>query len=123
MSLTAEPNHAANTPLLGWCALARASSPRKRCRTIFLTYRDDGLYHAYNAALKRATGGKGRAEMTLAELEAAVEWLGRNRLRDHLHLLDGNYRFGWRARRCDEWRPPAGWPAGSPGASRKRRRA
>lgn len=70
--------------------------------------RGDGLYHAYNAALKRATGGKGRAEMTLAELEAAVEWLGRNRLRDHLHLLDGDHRFGWRSRPRGEWRPPVG---------------
>ncbi|HEV7266991.1 MAG TPA: hypothetical protein VGN83_19065 [Falsiroseomonas sp.] len=75
--------------------------------------RGDGLYHAYNAALKRVTGGKSRAEMTLAELEAAVEWLGRNRLRDHLHLLDGDHRFGWRARPRGEWRPPVGRPAGS----------
>ena len=73
--------------------------------------RGDGLYHAYNAALKRATGGKSRAEMTLAELEAALEWLGRNRLRDHLHLLDGDHRFGWRARSRGEWKPPAGRPA------------
>jgi superfamily II DNA or RNA helicase len=70
--------------------------------------RGDGLYHAYNAVLKRATVGKGRAEMTLAELEAAVEWLGRNRLRDHMHLLDGDTRFGWRARPRGEWRPPVG---------------
>jgi hypothetical protein len=41
--------------------------------------RGNGLYHAYNAALKRATGGKPRTELTPAELEAAIEWLGRNR--------------------------------------------
>ncbi len=74
--------------------------------------RGDGLYHAYNAVLKRATGGKARADMTLAELEAALEWLGRNRLRDHLHLLEGDHRFGWRARPRGEWRPPVGRPAG-----------
>jgi superfamily II DNA or RNA helicase len=85
--------------------------------------RGDGLYHAYNAALKRATGGKSRAEMTLAELEAAVEWLGRNRLRDHLHLLEGDHRFGWRARPRGEWRPPVGRPAGGHGAPSKRQRA
>jgi superfamily II DNA or RNA helicase len=85
--------------------------------------RGDGLYHAYNAALKRATGGKSRAEMTVAELEAAVEWLGRNRLCDHLHLLDGDHRFGWRARPRDEWRPPVGRRAASRGAPQKRRRA
>ncbi|MFC7544666.1 DEAD/DEAH box helicase [Siccirubricoccus deserti] len=73
--------------------------------------RGAGLYHAYNAALKRATGGKARTEMSLAELEAAVEWLGRNRLRDHLHLLEGDHRFGWRARPRGEWRPPVGRPA------------
>ena len=73
--------------------------------------RGDGLYHAYNAVLKRATGGKARAGMTLAELEAAVAWLGRNRLRDHLNLLEGDRRFGWRARPRGEWRPPVGQPA------------
>ena len=48
--------------------------------------------------LKRATGGKSRAEMTLAELEAAVSWLERNRVSDHLHLLDGDMRYAWSAR-------------------------
>ncbi|HEY0420234.1 MAG TPA: DEAD/DEAH box helicase family protein, partial [Acetobacteraceae bacterium] len=38
-----------------------------------------GLYHRYNAALKRITGNKSRAQMTLAELEAAIGWLERNR--------------------------------------------
>jgi hypothetical protein len=77
--------------------------------------RGAGLYHAYNAALKRALGGRSRGEMTLAELEAAVEWLGRNRLRDHLHLLEGDHRFGWRAagRPRGEWRPPVGRAAGA----------
>jgi hypothetical protein len=70
--------------------------------------RGAGLYHAYNAALKRALGGKGRGEMSLAELEAAVEWLGRNRLRDHLHLLEDDHRFGWRARPRGQWQPPVG---------------
>ena len=70
--------------------------------------RGNGLYHAYNAVLKRATGGKSRAEMTLAELEAAIAWLGRNRVRDHLQLLEGDHRFGWRARQREEWRPPVG---------------
>ena len=68
-----------------------------------------GLYHRYNAALKRVLGGKGRAAMSLAELEAAVSWLGRNRLSDHLHLLDGDARYAWTARqRTNEWRPPVG---------------
>jgi superfamily II DNA or RNA helicase len=70
--------------------------------------RGNGLYHAYNAVLKRATGGKGRGAMSLAELEAAVEWLGRNRLRDHLQLLEGDHRFGWRARPQGAWTPPVG---------------
>jgi superfamily II DNA or RNA helicase len=83
--------------------------------------RGDGLYHAYNAALKRATGGKSRAEMTLAELEAAVEWLGRNQLREHLHLLEGDHRFGWRTQPRGEWRPPVGRSVGS-GARHSRQR-
>ncbi|MCB4825471.1 DEAD/DEAH box helicase [Roseicella aerolata] len=79
--------------------------------TLMPAGRGDGLYHAYNAALKRATGGKSRATMSLAELEAAVEWLGRNRLRDHLHLLEADHRYGWRIRPRGEWKPPVGRPA------------
>ena len=60
--------------------------------------RGQGRYHGYNAVLKRATGNKSRAEMTLAELEAAVSWLERNRLSEHLHLLDGDMRYAWSAR-------------------------
>jgi hypothetical protein len=67
------------------------------------------LYHRYNATLKRVLGGKARAEMSLAELEAAVAWLERNRLRDHLHVLDGDARYAWTARqRAGDWRPPIG---------------
>ena len=60
--------------------------------------RGQGRYHGYNAVLKRVTGGKGRAEMTLAELEAAVAWLERNRLSNHLHQLDGDMRYAWSTR-------------------------
>ena len=67
-----------------------------------------GLYHRYNAALKRVTGGKGRARMTLAELQAAVGWLERNRLGEHLHLLDDDPRYAWTARKRGEWKPPVG---------------
>ena len=70
--------------------------------------RGQGLYHRYNAALKRALGNKSRAEMTVAELEAAVGWLERNRLADHLHLLEGDARYAWTARQRAEWRPPVG---------------
>ena len=76
-----------------------------------------GLYHRYNAALKRALANKSRAEMTLSELEAAVSWLERNRLADHLHLLDGDARYAWTARQRGEWRPPVGR------ADRRERRA
>ena len=67
-----------------------------------------GLYHRYNAALKRVTSNKSRAEMTLAELEAAVGWLERNRLSEQLHLLDGDPRYAWTARQRGEWTPPVG---------------
>ncbi|AWN44588.1 DEAD/DEAH box helicase [Methylobacterium durans] len=53
--------------------------------------------HRYNAVLKRVLG-KARAAMTLAELEAALAWLERHRLSDHLHLLDGDARYAWSAR-------------------------
>jgi hypothetical protein len=41
---------------------------------------------------------KGRAEMSLAELEAAIAWLERNRISDHLHLLQGDAKYAWTAR-------------------------
>jgi hypothetical protein len=53
----------------------------------------EGLYHHYNAVLKRVFGNKGRAQMTLPELEAALAWLERNRLSDHLDRLDGDPRY------------------------------
>jgi hypothetical protein len=58
------------------------------------TCRTAGDYHAYNAILRNRFG-KPRAEMTLADLEAVVGWLERNRLSDHFDLLDGDqhYRF------------------------------
>ena len=59
--------------------------------------RGGNLVHRYNAVLKR-TLGKGRSQMTLPELEAALSWLDRHRLGDHLHLLDGDARYAWSQR-------------------------
>jgi len=59
--------------------------------------RGSNLAHRYNAVLKRVLG-KGRATMTLPELEAALGWLERNRLSDHLDCLDGDARYAWSAR-------------------------
>jgi hypothetical protein len=70
-----------------------------------------GLYHRYNAVLKRVSGDKSRAQMTLCELEAAIGWLERNRLGEHLHLLDADPRYAWSARKRAEWKPPVGRPA------------
>jgi hypothetical protein len=67
-----------------------------------------GLYHRYNAVLKRVTGGKSRAQMTLPELEAAIGWLERHRLSEQLHLLEGDPRYAWSARKRGDWKPPAG---------------
>ena len=44
-------------------------------------------------------GQQGPGGMTLPELEAALAWLERNRLADHLHLLDGDSRYAWTATR------------------------
>ncbi len=65
----------------------------------------EGLSHRYNAVLKRVCGNKGRAEMGLADLEAALAWLERNRLSEHLHLLEGDTRYAWTAakRRRSGW--------------------
>jgi hypothetical protein len=103
-----------------------------------------GNYHRLNAVLKRVLGGKGRGEMNLAELEAALGWLERHRLADHLQLLEGDARYAHGARRVvtDErqrqategqaaldasqaqpefWRPPVGRPARSREAGRRKR--
>ncbi|MFC6028297.1 DEAD/DEAH box helicase [Methylobacterium mesophilicum] len=67
--------------------------------------RGGNLAHRYNAVLKRVLG-KGRATMTLPELEAALAWLERNRLSDHLDRLDGDTRYAWSARqRRSRWLP------------------
>ena len=70
--------------------------------------RGQGLYHRYNAVLKRVLGNKGRAAMTLPELEAALAWLERNRLADVLHLLDGMPDTPGEARQRAAWRPRTG---------------
>ncbi|AWN48919.1 restriction endonuclease subunit R [Methylobacterium terrae] len=57
------------------------------------------LPHRYNAVLKRLFNNKSRAAMTVEELESALAWLERNRLQDHLHLLDGDSRYAWSVRR------------------------
>jgi hypothetical protein len=59
--------------------------------------RGAGGHHTYSAALKRVMQ-KGRAVMSLAELEATVAWLERNRIADHLHLLEDDAKYAWTAR-------------------------
>ncbi len=76
--------------------------------------RGEGLYHRYNAILKRRTGDKPRAAMSLSELEAAVSWLERNRLSDHTAALDGDPRYGWTVRQRRDWAPPVGRADGKP---------
>jgi hypothetical protein len=75
--------------------------------------RGAGAHHAYSAALKRVMR-KGRAAMSLAELEATIAWLERNRLSDHLHLLEEDAKYAWtaRQRRLDlsPGKPPGGGP-------------
>ena len=73
-----------------------------------------GHYHRYNAVLKRVSGNKSRAQMTLAELQAAIGWLERNRLAEHLHLLNDDPRYAWTARQRGEWKPPVGRDPRSP---------
>ena len=70
-----------------------------------------------------AGDGQGPGEMTLAELEAALAWLERNRLSDHLHLLEGDARYAFEARqRRGPWQPPQGGRAASAAWRRPGRR-
>ena len=73
-----------------------------------------GLYHRYNAILKRHTGDKPRAHMKVQELEAAISWLERNRLSNHAKVLDGDPRYTWTARQRGDWTPPVGRADGRP---------
>ena len=73
-----------------------------------------GLYHRYNAILKRHAGDKPRAHMKVQELEAAISWLERNRLADHAGVLDGDPRYAWMERQRREWKPPVGRADGKP---------
>ena len=75
-----------------------------------------GLYHRYNAILKRHAGDKPRAHLKIHELEAAISWLERNRLADHAAVLDGDPRYAWTARQRREWTPPVGRADGRPAA-------
>ena len=72
-------------------------------------------YHAYNAVLKRVLG-KPRAAMTLDELEAAVGWLERNRLSEHLELIRDDHRYDWAARERRAVGPRRGGEASAPSA-------
>lgn len=83
--------------------------------------RRQGLYHCYNAVLKRVMGNKSRAEMTLPQLESALSWLERNRLSDHMHLLEGDQRYVWVARQRKGWVPPVGRADGRKGSRRDSR--
>jgi hypothetical protein len=76
--------------------------------------RGAGAHHAYSAALKRVMR-KGRAAMSLAELEATIAWLERNRLSDHLHLLEGDAKYAWTARQRRLDLSPGKPPGGGPG--------
>ena len=78
------------------------------------------LYHRYNAILKRSTGDKPRAQMSVQELEGVVIWLERNRLADHTHLLEGDPRYGWTVRQRGEWKPPVGNADGRPRSAPKK---
>ena len=71
------------------------------------------MFHRYNAVLKRMTGNKSRTQMSLSELEAAIGWLERNRLADHVRVLDDDPRYAWTARKRGEWTPPVGRPSRS----------
>jgi superfamily II DNA or RNA helicase len=66
-------------------------------------------YHAYNAILKRVMG-KSRTAMSLAELEATVGWLERNRLSDHVGHLEGDAQYRWsKTRREGRMRAGSFW--------------
>jgi superfamily II DNA or RNA helicase len=100
-----EPPSAAERRLRARIGEAVAAQAVEDEASLRVPHTGEGLYHRYNAVLKRTFGNKGRAQMTLPELEAALAWLERNRLFDHLHLLENDPRYAWTAarRRRSAW--------------------
>jgi hypothetical protein len=76
-------------------------------------------YHGYNAVLKRLFG-KARATMTQAELEAEIGWLERNRISNHLALIQDDPRYGWSTRQRRARAQPAHRSSTARGALRAR---
>jgi hypothetical protein len=70
--------------------------------------RGQALYPRDNAVLERVLGNKGRAVMTVPELDAVLAWLEHDRLGDHLHLLVDDAGYAREARRRLAWWPHAG---------------
>ena len=85
--------------------------------------RGAGLYHRYNAVLKRVMNNRSRAEMTISELEASLGWLERHRLADHVDLLEGDPKYAWSARQRRGWIPPVGRTDGKPRSAQGARTA
>jgi superfamily II DNA or RNA helicase len=98
-SPTSEPPSTAERRLRTGIREAVAAQAVEDEAGLHVPHAGEGLYHRYNAILKRVFANKGRARMTLPELEAALAWLERNRLSDHLDLLDGDSRYAWTATR------------------------
>ena len=70
-------------------------------------------------SIERELGGSTAWDWQPIQLEAALAWLERNRLSDHLHLLEGDSRYAWTAARRRHWAPfPVA--AGMPGRTRER---
>src|SRR5215207_7241710 len=74
-------------PLLPRRGRLGRSTARMRGLAINSIRRGQGLYPRDNAVLERVLGNKGRAVMTIPELDAVLAWLEHDRLGDHLHLL------------------------------------
>src|SRR3712207_1747256 len=85
----------------------RRSTARMRGLAINCIRRGQGLHNRDNAVLERGLGNKGRGVMTVPELDAALAWLERDRLADHLHLLVNDARYTREARRRSAWWPHA----------------
>jgi hypothetical protein len=105
VSAAAEPPSAAERRLRARIGEVIADQALEDQGDVQVPHVSDGLYHCYNAVLKRVFANKARAEMTMAELEACLGWLERHRLSEHVHLLEGDPRYAWTAarRRRSAW--------------------
>ncbi len=81
--------------------------------------RGEGLYHRYNAILKRCTGNTARGQMTPGRAGSRDRLAGAQPPVRPRRRAGGDPRYGWTLRQRREWTPPVGRTDGKPRGATK----